>query len=207
MPSSPHRADRGWRPGLLTALIGGLLLPLGAGRAEAQVPRLVAEARVGAMIPSGSLANDAPEGGARSGPSFGAGFGYAVRGGLYLRAGFSQHRMECDGGCRGLGTLTATGFDLGLRYAFDAGRVLPWLGVGALPYTVEGAEGQGPDGVRPLSRHTWGFEGGVGMNIVLSTHVHLSPAVRYLALDPRFPDEIQVEMRGWVADVGLVWAF
>lgn len=186
----------------------GMLAGLGpaARAAEAQVPRLVAEARAGSAIPVAVLADDTPRGGARPGASFGAGFAFAVRGGLYVHAGFSQHRFDCDAGCDDRGDLTATGFDLALRFAVDAGAVMPWFRAGALPYTVEGSRDEVQGGGR-VSDHTWGFEAGAGINVVLTENVHLSPGFRYVTLDPEFGGETGPEVRGWIADVGLVWAF
>ena len=183
MPSVLSRVDgrvRVLHPGVAAGVV--VLLSLFGSGAAAQVPRLVAEVRVGVAVPSGPLAEDSSEGGAQAGPSLGAGFAFAVKGGLYVHAGFSQHRFGCDEGCADLGDLTATGFDLALRYAFVAGPVMPWIRAGTLPYTVEGSQTSEADGAT-LSDHTWGFEGGVGVNVPLSDNVHLSPGFRYMALD------------------------
>jgi opacity protein-like surface antigen len=193
------------------ALAGVLLLPAAS---EGQLPRLIAEGRLGAAVPTGDLSGESPEGGANAGPSFGAGFAFAVRGGLYVNLGFSQHRFGCSEGCAGLGDLAATGFDLALRYGFVAGPVLPYVRAGALPYTVEGSA-QGEAEVDPLSDHVWGWELGGGVGVPLSEHVHLSPGLRYVSMDPRFdelsvPDSeegVELAVRAWILDLGLVWAF
>ncbi len=202
----------GWRGGIAwVALAGVLLLPAAS---EGQLPRLFAEGRFGAAVPTGDLSEDSPQGGATTGPSFGAGFAFAVRGGLYVNLGFSQHRFGCSDGCSGLGDLAATGFDLALRYGFVAGPVLPYVRAGALPYTVEGST-EGDTGGDPLSDHVWGWELGGGVGVPLSEHVHLSPGLRYVSMDPRFDeaanpdsdDGLELAVRAWILDLGLVWAF
>lgn len=198
------------RLSVAAAVLLGLLV---ARPGQAQVPRLIAEGRVGVMLPSSPLSGDPPEGGATTGLSYGAGFAFAVRGGLYVNLGFSQHRLTCSVGCSGLGDLTATGFDLALRYAVVAGPVIPYVRLGALPYTVESAGGM-ESGADRLSDRTWGWEAGAGIGLPVSEHVHLSPGLRFVSLTPTFPTSAEgsagegsLDLKGWILDVGLVWAF
>ena len=133
------------------------------------------------------------------GSSFGVSFAYAVRGGLYLQAGFSQHRLLCAEGCRDVGDLTSSGFDLALRYLFDVGAVMPWLRLGAVSHGVEASSGA-TDGGK-------GIEAGAGLSARLTDNLRVTPGFRYVRLDPAFEGEVAVPFRSWVVDVGLLWGF
>jgi opacity protein-like surface antigen len=162
---------------------------------------------VGATLPTGEFGDRSdPSGDAKPSVGFGLGFAYAVRGGLYLHLGFSQHRFGCTDGCANAGDLTATGFDLALRYLFDTGAVKPWLRAGLLPYTIEGSTA-GQDGTGAVSDHTWGFEVGGGVSVRLSEPLSLAPGLRYVALDPTLAGVGPLPIRAWVLDLGLVWGF
>ena len=192
---------------LLGAALGVVVLGLTAVPVAAQLPRLTVEGRGGAALASGAT-GDATEaaGGAETGGSFGVGFAFGVRGGLYAHLGFSQHRWGCPEGCLGAGDLTASGFDLALKYMLPVGRTAPFLRVGALPHTVDGSTA-GPGGVTGTSDRVWGFEGGGGVAIRLAGDLWLTPGARYVTMDPDFGDGVELELRGWIVDLGLLWGF
>jgi len=186
---------------------GVVVLSLAAAPASGQLSRLTVEGRGGAALASGVLGDGTDlAGGAETGGSFGVGFAFGIRGGLYVHLGFSQHRWECEDGCLGTGDLTATGFDLALKYMLPLGRTAPYLRVGALPYTVEGSTA-GPDGTPGISNRVWGFEGGGGVAIRLNGDLWLTPGARYVTMDPDFGDGTELEIRGWIIDLGLLWGF
>jgi opacity protein-like surface antigen len=191
----------------LTAWLAGAAVASWATPLEAQIPKLTAEGRIGIAIPAGELAGPPQrDGGAGAGSSFGFSFAYAVRGGLYLQAGFSQHRLLCAEGCRDLGDLTSSGYDLALRYLFDTGAVMPWLRLGAISHGVEASTGA-TEGGKAVSDWTWGIEAGAGLSVRLTDNLRVTPGFRYVRLDPAFDREVEVPFRSWIVDVGLLWGF
>jgi opacity protein-like surface antigen len=195
------------RPVARAAWLAGTAVAVWAAPLEAQIPKLTAEGRVGIAIPAGELAGPPQrDGGAGAGSSFGVSFAYAVRGGLYLQLGFSQHRFLCAEGCQDTGDLTSSGYDLALRYLFDTGAVMPWLRLGAISHGVEASSGAADDG-KAVSDWTWGIEAGAGLSVRLTDNLRVTPGFRYLRLDPTLDRGTEVPFRSWVVDVGLLWGF
>lgn len=178
-----------------------------SGPLHAQIPKLTAEGRVGIAIPAGELAGPPQrDGGAGAGSSFGFSFAYAVRGGLYVQLGFSQHRLLCERGCMDLGDLTSSGWDLSLRYLFLSGDVMPWLRLGAISHGLESSSGSADAG-KVLSDWTWGIEAGAGLSVRITDNLRVTPGFRYVRLDPTLNETTEVPFRSWVVDVGLLWGF
>ena len=194
-------------PRRLGTALGVIVLSVSAVPASAQTPRLTVEGRGGAALASGVLADASDAaGGAETGGSFGVGFALALKGGLYVHLGFGQSRWQCADGCLGAGDLTASGFDLALKYMLPLGRTAPYLRAGALPYTVDGSTA-GPEGGIGVSDRVWGFEGGGGVAIRLAGDLWLTPGARYVRMDPDFGNGTELEVRGWIVDLGLLWGF
>lgn len=193
----------------LAALVCGEAVAPRAARA--QIAPLTYEMRLGTSIPLGELREP---GGTWAGElgedySFGMSFAYAFRSFVAAYGGFSQHRFSCRmSGCGRNTDLTATGFDGGFRWILGSGRIIPVLRTGAVTYRMEGHAPDGSGGAEVVvSRRAVGVEGGLGVSIRLSRRIVISPGLRYLRMDLRFPDQGVLPMESVVADVGFVLGF
>lgn len=189
-------------------VVGEALAPRGV---RAQIAPLMYELRLGASIPTGDLRDPGGTwaGELGEGYSFGMDFAYAFRWYVAAYGGFSQHRFSCRvGGCGRDTDLTATGFDGGFRWILGSGRIVPLIRTGAVTYRMEGHAPDGSGGAEPVtSRRGVGLEGGLGLSIRLSRRIVISPGVRYLRMDLRFPDQGVIPMHSVVADMGFVLGF
>lgn len=191
---------------VVTASLACGLTPVGAQHAT-----FTFEPRVGLGLPIRGFADAESgwEGEAGRGISFGASFGYAFRRRLVAYAGFSQHRFACPvEGCGRESRFVGTGFDLGGRIILrESGTAVPWLRLGWNTYRLEGDFREDGEAVSRVSDRASGWEGGLGLAIVLTNKVALSPGVRYSAMDPRFSGRSPLGMRYLIVDVGLLIGF
>jgi len=194
---------------LLILFLGGALAL--ASPVRAQISPLTYELRLGASVPVGPMSESDGSWAGTLGEdySFGMDFAYAFRWFVAAYAGFSQHRFACPAsGCGRSTDLTATGFDGGLRWILGSGRVIPVIRTGAVTYRMEGIAPDGSSGTRRVtSRRSVGAEGGVGLSVRLTRRVVVSPGVRYLWMDMRFPDLGTIPVQSVVADIGFMLAF
>lgn len=192
---------------LAVLVLAWLWLPSAGG---AQTAPLTYQLRMGASIPLGDLREPGETWAGELGEdySFGMNFAYAFRWYAAAYAGFSQHRFSCRvTGCGRNTDLTATGFDGGIRWIFGSGRIIPVIRTGAVTYRMEGSVPDAGGTQRITSRRGVGVEGGMGLSIRLSRRVVISPGVRYLWMDLRFPDRGTLPVESVVADIGLVLGF
>lgn len=149
-----------------------------------------------------------PESGGDLAPGTSIGVHLALErsGGLHFLLGFSQHRMDCsDDGCAGDGEYVSTAWDLGARLDLGSGRAVPWIRVGV---TVPRVERDRPEPLdADVSDLGIGAEGGVGLRVSVAGRFHLSPGVRFGAVDLGLPPGGTLRMRYVVADIGLVVGF
>jgi hypothetical protein len=186
----------------------GLLLAafLFAGDLEAQI-RPGLDLRVGAAVPWDMDAEDArdfPGEELEAGPSYTVhlSFPRGTKGALYL--GFAQHQLECAAACGGAGDLVSTSWALGARIEpVAAGAVSPWLRLGLVFDRSEGEFLDGGAVVRRVSGLTFAPEAGLGLTLRVVERLSLSPGVRYLQFDARFPEAQDVRIKMLVADLGF----
>lgn len=193
-----------------TLVLRSLVCVLAAGSAtaplNAQAP-LVIEGRAGVITPVGGFRTGPEQGGELAGgASFGVGFALERSGGLHLTLGFSQHRFDCEAdGCAGDGLYVATAWDLGARWDFGSGAVVPWVRAGATVPRVERDRPE-PDEA-DVTELGIGAEAGAGARIAVAGRFHLSPGVRFGAADTGLRSGGTLRMRYLVFDVGLVVGF
>ena len=197
---------RGFFGTVLTLTALACMAPVGLA---GQRSPLSLEIRGGGGLPVASFAT--PPGAGEEmggGPSFGLLFGYrrSVHTGIYV--GFSQHRFDCARvGCPADGRLVQTGWDVGFRADLSTGAWQPRIRVGAVFSRVERDAGSGGEVVRHLSDLAAGFEAGVALAFPALGRYRLSPGLRYVWSNTRFPEAGLVRMRYVVADLGLIVAF
>ena len=205
----PRRLSLAWILAAVGVLVAAeLSAPRGV---RAQIAPLTYELRLGSSVPVGDLREAGVSWAGELGAdySFGMAFAYAVRWYAAAYVGFSQHRFSCRiSGCGRNTDLTATGFDGGVRWIFGSGRIIPVIRTGAVTYRMEGHAPDGSGGSQPVtSRRGVGLEGGVGISVRLSRRIVISPGVRYLWMDLRFPEQGMLPVRSVVVDVGFVLGF
>jgi hypothetical protein len=177
-----------------------------AGGASAQAP-LTLEARGGVFVPIAGFRSGPERGGRlRPAPTLGVAFALERSNGLHLHVGFSQHRLDCrDDGCAGDGTYVATSWDVGARQDLGSGAMVPWVRVGMTFPRVE------RDRPEPLASEVTGLgiggEAGAGVRVAVAGRFHVSPALRFGAVDASMPSGGTLRMRYLVADVAVVLGF
>ena len=205
--SSLNRRPRGPRSLLVwtALLLGSATLP---GVASGQAS-LVIESRVGVSIPSGAFSEGPGGGRLAEAPTVGIQFGLLGGRRTYVTVGFAQVRTDCSrDGCRS--RWVSTQWDAGVRVELTDGAAVPWIRAGIVTPSVENVPVRlATDG--PLQAGTsdrgWGGEFGAGMRFPLSERLSLSPGARWVAVDVGRTGEDDLQMRYWVADVGVVVAF
>lgn len=187
----------------LWLLVASLCLPAAI---QAQAP-LVLEGRGGLFVPLGGFRSGPEEGGRlRAGPSLGVGFALERSDGLHFTVGFSQHRLDCrDDGCAGDGEYVATAWDLGARLDLGSGAAVPWVRAGLTLPRVERDRPE-PEGA-DVTKLAVGGEVGAGVRLSIGGRFHVSPAVRFGAVDTGLPEGGTLRMRYMVADVGVMVGF
>lgn len=195
----------------LVPLAALLALVLARAPAAGQVAPFTYELRFGGAVPVEGL-SDPDEGWAGevgSGVSFGMGFAYTVVSYAAVHAGFSQHRFGCSATACGRETdLVATGLDVGTRFIFGTGRVVPLVRTGVLSYRIEASVPDEGGGTRAVDSHrNFGWEAGVALSVRISPSVVLTPGVRYLRWTSDFGIVGELPVRSLVADVGFVIGF
>lgn len=141
--------------GLVTAL-----MILAAAPATAQESPLSVEARTGAALAFGDVA----DGGSEAGPIFGVDAYYAIGHAASVYAGWGYHSFS-DG-------LSANGPRVGLKALFpQPGGATPWVRAGA---TFNEAKDNDV-----ASDRTLGLEVGAGFDFALTDRLFITPALRY----------------------------
>lgn len=140
--------------------------------------------------------------------------------GLGFYAGFSQLRFECGSApCRGEKDVVSTGWELGIRWTFDAGPVQPFLQAGGFFPRVEARTDRSPvgsgvgsgegsgDGSVEVSDLAAGGEVGLGIALPLAERIAFRPFVRYQAVDARFPSSGLLRFRHLFFEAALGFGF
>ncbi|MBT8335637.1 MAG: hypothetical protein KJO11_03470 [Gemmatimonadetes bacterium] len=186
-------------------LLGSAVLP---GEAAGQAS-LVVESRAGVSIPSGGFSEGPGGGRLAAGPTVGIQFGVLRGRRTYVTLGFAQVRTDCSrDGCRS--RWVSTQWNGGVRVELGDGGAVPWVRAGIVSPTVENValRPAADDPIRDgTSDRGWGGEIGAGMRFPLSERLSLSPGARWVAVDVGRAGEDDLQMRYWVADVGIVVAF
>jgi hypothetical protein len=156
---------------LTLALAGGLIFS--ATALSAQTPRVSLELRPGVAIPTGDLEDM----GVSTGIALGGDLMYSFSRSLTGYIGLSHDRFSCDedeGPCTD--PVTSTGGQAGLKFLMNRnGSVLPWLRAGLIGQKLR----MGEDGSQFESDLSWGFEGGLGLDLDLSSNFSLVPAINF----------------------------
>ena len=189
------------------AILSLLALAATVSPGTAQDSPLLLEISGGAAIPNGSFADGSATGeGAETGPAFGVGFILRRSERIAIYLGFDQQHFGCEpAGCAEGGSYTATGFDLGLRFAIVPGeRFEPWIRVAAITTRVETSDLPDPNaGVSDLG---WGGEVALGA-FVGTDWIGLTPTVAYAFVDSDLPGGESLGLRYLTAYVGLTLPF
>ena len=204
-----HRLPSPQLPVRLTraAILSLLALAATGTSAAAQDSPLLLEVSGGVAIPNGSFADGTAAGeGAETGAAFGVGFTLRRSERIAFYLGFDQQRFGCEpAGCSAGGSYTATGFDLGLRFAIVPGeRFEPWIRASAITTRVE--TGDLPDPNAGVSSLGWGAE--LALGVFLGTDwIGVTPTVAYAFVDTDLPGGDTLGLRYLTAYLGLTLPF
>jgi len=178
------------------------------GRAVAQ-QSLAVDTRLGVAVPVGGFAEDlVPESELRPSGSFGVQFSLPRGARRAWFAGFSQHRLSCEGaGCAGIGAFESTAWKVGTRVSVLSGARTPWVRLAVVLDRSEADFLEDGVPVRLASDLALGVDAGVGFSLPVARRVALSPGVRYEALNANFPGARRVKIRYVVADLGFILTF
>jgi hypothetical protein len=181
----------------IVAAVVGLLLGLaGASMAAAQSPiPLAVEARLGAAVPTGALADHAETG---VGVGVTATLQLVPNYGLY--AGWSRTSFNlAEPGARAIDS----GFSIGLTAAYPGiFGVTPWLGSGVLIHDLD------VEGVAvPAGDSSVGFEVGGGIVVPVAPRVRLTPGLGFRWYNAPFVGDANARISYLSAGVGLNFSF
>jgi len=192
-------------PALTLAACLSLSQPSGAVAQQS----LAVDARVGVATPVGGFAEDlVPESELLPSRSFSVQFSLPRGARRALFAGFSQHRLRCEGaGCAGVGAFESTAWKIGTRVSALSGARTPWVRLAVVFDRSEADFLQDGVPARLASDLAVGVDAGVGFSLPVAQRVALSPGVRYEALNANFPGARRVKVRYVVADLGLTLTF
>lgn len=197
-------------PRALALLLTACAAPHAGAQTLAGLP-LSVEVRLGAGIPIGEFAEDAPGVGAQAGPAFSAGARLHLSPVLAVYGAYSGTAFSCPR-CGEAG-IDESVVDAGAEFGVHA--TLPARVAGAAPWVRAGGvyrhltfSGQGG---RLSSDAAAGFEAGAGVSVQLTPSLAIEPGVRFRTyaaeLDLGDSPARTVDVSHVLADVGLVFRF